>query len=131
MSTPLPELARSLLDQKSFATIATTNPDGQPQLSVVWAARDGDDVLVSTVRGRLKTRNLERDPRATVLLINPVNPYSYVEIRGAVTLTEQGGRELIDDLHEKYVGTRPYPNDGPDDVRVIVRLTATKVVVRA
>lgn len=130
MSATLPELAKAWLTAKEFVTLATVEPDGRPQLSVVWLTADGDDVLMSTLKGRRKHRNLERDPRATVLLYPKDNPYSYLEVRGSVTMIEDGARELIDELHEKYHGSRPYPYDGPDDVRVVIRLTPEHVVFR-
>lgn len=124
----IPESARQILDRPEFAVVSTIEPDGQPQSSVVWFERDGDDLLMSTVKGRRKHRNLERDPRATVLVYPKDNPYSYVELRGAVTMTEEGGRELIDRLCHAYTGADRYTGDGPDDVRVVVRLTPSKVV---
>ena len=126
----LPEAARAMLDAANFATIATIEPDGRPQLSVVWVRRDGDDVLVSTIIGRRKHTNLSRDPRATVLVYPAEAPYTYVEVRGSVTMTEEGGRELIDELAHKYTGGRYTYDDGTDNVRVVVRLTPEKVVVR-
>lgn len=68
MSVSLPQQAKTWIDEHEFATIATIQPDGQPQLSVVWVSYDGDDLLVSTVKGRRKHLNLERDPRVTVLV---------------------------------------------------------------
>jgi PPOX class probable F420-dependent enzyme len=131
MSIVLPAAVSSILDAPEFATVATIQPDGQPQLSVVWVARDGDDLLMSTVKGRQKHRNLERDPRATVLAYPKDNPYTYVEVRGTVTMTEEGGRELIDRLNREYTGGDRYTmDDGTDNVRVVVRLTPSKVVVR-
>lgn len=126
----LPERAKQWLDAVEFVTLSTLMKDGQPHLSVLWAAREGDDVVMATVIGRLNHTNLARDPRATVLLSPQGDPYSYVEVRGTVTLTEEGGRELIDDLHEKYRGSRPYPLDTHGEVRVKIRLTPTKVVLR-
>ena len=126
----LPEPARALLDAANFATIATLEPDGRPQLSVVWVRRDGDDVLVSTIVGRRKHTNLSRDPRATVLVYPADAPYTYVEVRGSVTMTEEGGRALIDELAHKYTGARYTGDDGTDNVRVVVRITPEKVVVR-
>ncbi len=124
--------ARALLDAPEFATIATIEPDGQPQLSVVWIARDGDDLLVSTIEGRRKHRNLVADPRATVLVYPKDDPYRYLEVRGTVTMTTQGGVELIDRLNDEYTGGGRYTgDDGTENVRVVVRLTPTKVVVRA
>lgn len=129
--TALPEAARAHFDAPEFVTLATIQPDGQPQLSVVWVERDGDDLLMSTVEGRQKHRNLVRDPRATVLLYPKDNPYSYVEIRGEVTMTTEGGRELIDRLNQKYTGTPRYTmDDGTDNVRVVVRLHPRKVNVQ-
>lgn len=130
MPTTLPEAAKAWLEAPEFVTLATIESDGQPQQSLLWVSHDDDDVLMSTVKGRRKHRNLERDARATVLLFPRDNPYSYLEVRGAVTMTEQGGRELIDELHEKYHGSRPYPYDGPDDVRVVIRLSPEHVVFR-
>ena len=124
----IPDSARQILDGPEFAVLSTLEPDGQPQSSVVWFERDGDDLLMSTVKGRRKHANLVRDPRATVLVYPKDNPYSYVELRGAVTMTEEGGRELIDRLCRAYTGADRYTGDGPDDVRVVVRLTPSKVV---
>ncbi len=131
MSQTLPEPAKALLDAREFVTLATLEPDGQPQLSVLWVKRDGNDVLMSTVAGRRKQRNLAREPRATVLLYPIGNPYNYLEVRGSVTMREEGGRELIDELYEKYQDRPgPYPGDGPDDVRVVIRLAPEHVVFR-
>ncbi len=124
----IPEVARKWFDDRLFVTLATVEPDGRPHLSVLWTKLDGDDVLMSTVKGRRKHQNLERDPRATVLATDPGNPYSYLEVRGTVEMTEEGGRELIDSFAETYRGERPYPFDGPDDVRVVLRLRPEKVV---
>ena len=130
MTEHVPEAVLAILDAPEFATLATIQPDGQPQLSVVWCARDGDDLLISTVQGRRKYLNLVADPRATVLVYPKANPYTYVEVRGTVTLTTAGGRELIDRLNAEYTGGDRYTgDDGSDNVRVVVRLTPTKVVV--
>lgn len=130
MLIELPEPVSTLFDAPEFATLATLQRDGQPQLSVVWVAREGHDLLMSTVKGRQKHRNLERDPRATVLVYPKANPYSYVEVRGTVTITEQGGRELIDRLNLEYTGGDRYTmDDGTENIRVVVRLTPSKVIV--
>ncbi len=130
MSTTLPDAAKPWLDGKEFVTLATVEPDGQPQLSVVWVARDGDDLLFSTVKGRRKQRNLDRNPRATALVYPAADPYAYLEVRGVVTMSDAGGRELIDDLNEKYRGSRPYRGDRPDAVRLVIRLRPDRVVFR-
>ncbi|AHH93801.1 PPOX class F420-dependent oxidoreductase [Kutzneria viridogrisea] len=127
MASSLNDAGRALVDGPNFATIATINPDGSPQTSVVWVARDGADLLFSTVVGRKKDRNLRRDPRVSVSIFDIAQPYSYIEVRGEVTLTEEGGRELINSLSQKYTGA-DYTADGPEDVRVVVRLTPQRVV---
>ena len=87
---------------------------------------------MSTVKGRRKHLNLERDPRVTVLVYPRGMPYTYVEVRGSATMTEEGGRELIDRLNDAYTGTGRYTaDDGTDNVRVVVRITPDKVVLRA
>ncbi|KRV51145.1 pyridoxamine 5'-phosphate oxidase [Wenjunlia vitaminophila] len=128
MATALPEALRNLVDEPVFATLATIQPDGSPQVSVVWVKRDGDDVLFSTVEGRRKHLNVARDPRVSVVLVSPSNPYTYFEVRGTVSLSHEGARELIDELARKYLGAERYEADGPDDVRVVARVTPRKVV---
>ncbi|GGM73500.1 PPOX class F420-dependent enzyme [Longimycelium tulufanense] len=118
--------AQRLIDGINFATLATLNVDGSPHTSVVWVGRDGDDLLFSTVVGRKKERNLRRDPRVSVSLFDRENPYHYIEVRGQVSLTTEGGRELINKLSRKYTGG-DYTADGPDDVRVVIRLTPNHV----
>lgn len=126
----LDQKAAALLDKPGqFAVISTIEPGGQPQSSVVWYARDGQDLLISTVEGRRKHRNLMRDPRCTVLVIDRDNPYSYVEVRGHVEMTREGGRELIDRFAKSYRDWDRYPaDDGTDNVRVVVRVIPDKVV---
>jgi PPOX class probable F420-dependent enzyme len=126
--TPLNNKARALLDGKNFATVATVEPDGQPQLSPVWITHDGDDVLFSTTVGRRKHVNISRNDRVTVCVFDQEDPYSYAEIRGTATMTEEGGRELIDAFAKKYRDLDVYPWDQPDTVRVVVRVTPTKVI---
>ncbi|GAA1413701.1 PPOX class F420-dependent oxidoreductase [Kitasatospora putterlickiae] len=128
MGVELSDRAKKLFDDKTFAVVSTIQPDGSPQSSVVWVKRDGDDILFSTVQGRRKHLNLARDPRVSIV-VNPAdNPYEYLEARGEVVMTTEGGRELIDELSLKYRGEETYGFDGPDDVRVVVRLSPRKVV---
>lgn len=125
----LPDSVKPWFDAPEFAVIATLLPNGSPQQSVVWIERDGDDLLVSTVKGRRKHLNLERDPHVSVLVYPRDYPYSYVEVRGTATMTEEGGRELIDRLCRSYTGADRYTmDDGTDNVRVVVRITPDKVV---
>lgn len=127
----LTDSIRALVDGRNFATIATLNADGSPQTSPVWITRDGDDLLVSTVVGRLKERNLRRDPRASITVIDHGNPYNYFEARGPVTFTEEGGDELINSLSHKYTGADYQGDKGTDNVRVVVRLSPEKLTGNA
>lgn len=128
----IPEQAKAWLDAPEYATIATIEPDGRAQLSVVWVERDGDDLLVSTIEGRRKHANLLRDPRATLLVFPSAEPERYVELRGSVTMTREGGPELIDRLARLYDGVERFKaDDGTDRVRVVVRITPDKVIVRS
>ncbi|MEU2059545.1 PPOX class F420-dependent oxidoreductase [Streptomyces sp. NPDC013455] len=133
MSATMSDELKSLLDTPVFIIVGTVQPDGSPQLSPVWVARDGDDILFSTTVGRQKERNLRRDPRVTVLLQPFDAPYTYAEIRGTATLTTEGGAELIDELSLKYTGKK-YAEFNPaakdDAERVVVRITPRKIVGR-
>jgi PPOX class probable F420-dependent enzyme len=130
MSVELPDTARKLLDVGSYVTVATVMKDGTPQTTLLWATYDGDELLLSTLVGRAKERNWRRDPRVSVLIHDATNPYSFVEVRGTVTLTTEGGAELIDRLSHLYTG-EPYTGDeGTDNVRVVARVTPQRVIVR-
>lgn len=124
----LPDAARALLDAPEFATLATIEPTGQPQLSVIWIKRDGDELLFSTVKGRRKTLNMQRDGRVTVMVFGQRNPYHYVEVRGTVGITDDPQGALIDELSWLYKG-QGWTADAPGTERVIVRMTPTKVVL--
>ncbi len=129
MSVDLPEYAKKLLDSAAHVTVATLMPDGSPQTSILWATYDGNDLLLSTVVGRAKERNWRRDPRTSVLIYDPGDPNQFVEVRGTVSMTPDGGPELINRLSLIYYD-EPYTGDeGTDNVRVVVRVTPTRVVV--
>ena len=126
MAAAFDEATRDLLDGRNFATVATVNPDGGPQTSVVWILREGDTVAFSTTAGRRKARNLARDPRISVSVFDTGNPYHSVEIRGTAELVEDTGKSLPKALSRKYLGEDPPPE--PDEVvRLIVRVTPDKV----
>lgn len=130
MTVDLPEIAKKLLDSGSHVTVATVMPDGSPQTSVLWATYDGDDLLLSTIIGRAKERNWRREPRTSVLIHDPADPDRYVEVRGVVSMTTEGGPELINELSMNYYGERFTGDDGTDRVRVVARLTPSRVIVR-
>lgn len=125
----LPDLAKKLIDGKNFATLATVNPNGSPQSSVIWLKREGDVVVFSTILGRRKTLNMQRDPRVSVVLFDPAQPYEYAEIRGEVSMTTKGGPELINELSMLYDGS-PFREKDPTATRVVCRLVPLKVITR-
>jgi PPOX class probable F420-dependent enzyme len=116
----------ALLDGKNYAVLATVNPDGSPQTSVVWVGRDGSDLLFSTIEGRRKHRNMVRDPRVSVTVIDSADAENYVELRGRVSMTPDVGRQVDTELSWKYDGKDPGA-DRPGAVRVVVRMTVDHV----
>jgi PPOX class probable F420-dependent enzyme len=130
MSITLSPKTIALLDGRNYGALATVNADGSPHTSVMWVGRDGNDVLFSTVAGRRKHRNMERDPRVSVSVIDSADAENYVELRGRVTMAPDPGREFDTGLSWKYDGRDPNP-DRPGAVRVIVRLSVERVAGRA
>ena len=130
MGIPLNDATLRLLDGKNYAVLATVNPDGSPQTSVIWVGRDGGDVLFSTVEGRVKHRNMVRDPRVSISVIDWVDPENYIELRGRVSMTPDVGRRLDTQLSWKYDGKDPGV-DRPGAVRVVVRLVVEKITGHA
>jgi len=125
MGIPLSDAALRLVDGRNYAVLATVNPDGSPQTSVIWVGRDGNDLLFSTVEGRVKHRNMLRDPRVSVSVIDSADPENYVELRGRVSMTPDVDRQLDTRLSWKYDGKDPDP-DRPGAVRVVVRVVVEK-----
>lgn len=121
MAVKLPRSARAIVDAPNFAHLATLMPDGSPQVTPVWIDRQGEELLVNTAIGRVKHRNVLRDPRVALSVTVEEDPYERVVIRGRVTqVTTQGADEHIDRLSRKYTG-RNFPRV-PGQVRVILRI---------
>ncbi|WP_035856657.1 PPOX class F420-dependent oxidoreductase [Cryptosporangium arvum] len=116
----------ALFDARNFATIATVNPDGSPQSSVLWVLRDGDDLLFSVLDHRAKARNIVRDPRVSVTVHDEANPYTSAEVRGTATLEPDPGKELPARLSHKYLDVDP-PNESDDERRLVIRVRPTTV----
>jgi PPOX class probable F420-dependent enzyme len=123
----LDDATRLLVDGRNFATLATLNPDGSPQTSVIWVGLDGDAVVFSSTTSRRKTRNIARDPRVSLTIIDADNPYHSVEIRGRAEVIDDPERNLGRRLSHKYLGEDP-PPEPPEVQRVIIRVTADKVI---
>jgi PPOX class probable F420-dependent enzyme len=131
MTASLNDAVRKLLDEPNPAVLATVNPDGSPQTSVVWVTTDDTDLLISTAAGRRKETNLRRDPRASLTVYDPKDPLQYVEVRGVATVVEDSGRKLAVRLAEEYEGEgagEEYLLLPPEVVRVIVRITPQRIL---
>jgi len=131
MTIPLGPPTLRLIDGKNYAVLATVNPDGSPQTSVIWIGRDDEGVLFTTVAGRVKHRNMVRDPRVSITVIDSADAENYVELRGRVaSITPDVARQIDTELSWKYDDRDPAP-DRPGAVRVVVRIAVEKVTGRA
>ena len=128
MSAVIPEKYRDLFQKRAFASLGTLMPDGRPQVTPVWVDFDGTHVLVNSARGRQKEKNMQRNARVALSILDPDNPYRYLEIRGTVeTITEDGADAHIDKMAKKYMGKDKYPYRQPGEVRVMVKITPESV----
>ena len=123
MSQVIPYKYRDLFSKRAFASLGTLMPDGTPQVTPVWVDLDGDLVVVNTAKGRQKDRNMRRDPRVSLAIIDPDNPYRYLEIRGRVAeITEQGADAHLDKMAKKYLGADKYPYRQASETRVMYKI---------
>lgn len=129
MPEPLPAGLLDLLRRPSPCFVATVMPDGSPQLTQTWVTTDGEHLVINIVEGMQKARNIARDPRVAINVVDPDNVARFYAIRGRViATTTEGGAESIEDLSHKYLG-RPYPNfRGVPETRVIVTIEADSIV---
>lgn len=124
----IPEGYRDLLDGPVTVSLATILPDGQPQVTPVWADFDGTYIRVNTAEGRQKHKDMVARPQVTVMAIDPANPYRYLEVRGTVArITDEGAAEHIDALAKQYLGVDRYPYHNPAETRVICYIEPKKV----
>ena len=115
-----------LTEKKAFASLATVMPDGSPQVTPVWFDFTDGKVRVNTARGRIKDRNMSQNALVALAIIDPDNPYRYVQVRGRVTkVTEEGADAHINALAKKYMGVDEYPFRRPGEVRVIYEIEPT------
>ena len=124
----IPEKFVELLKKPAFAHFATIMADGTPQVTPVWFDYDGEFLIVNSAAGRIKDKNVRRDPRVTLEIQDPANPYSYIEIRGQVEeITNEGADAMIDKLAFKYLGVEKYPYAKADETRVTYKIRPMKV----
>jgi PPOX class probable F420-dependent enzyme len=123
MTDTLSEAARAIIAKKTLAHIATVGPNGEPFVTPVWVALDGDELVVNTALGRAKAKHFATDPRVAVSMTDPDNPYVVVAIRGTIVrFSTDGADEEIDALAKKYLGADSYPFRREGEVRVSVRI---------
>jgi PPOX class probable F420-dependent enzyme len=125
---PIPDDLLDLLRRPCLCFVATVMPDGSPQLTQTWVSTDGKHILINTPDQSQKARNVARDPRVAVNIVDPRNTRRYFAVRGrVVATTTEGGAENIDEISDKYLG-RPYPNfSGHPETRMIVTIEADSV----
>ena len=125
----LSERDRRILDAPNFASLATVMPDGAPHVSTVWLDVDGEEVLVNTGEGLVKTENVRRDARVAISVFDQQDdPYEQVVIRGTVVdITPEGAEEHIDRLANKYLGVDSYPWREPGEQRLILRIRIDRI----
>ena len=124
----IPEKYLDLFQKRSFAHFATVMPDGTPQVTPVWIDYDGEYVLVNTAKGRQKARNIQRDAKVALDILDPDNPYRWLGIRGHVAeVTEEGADAHIDKLAHRYKGVEKYSSRGPGEQRIIIKIAPSRV----
>jgi PPOX class probable F420-dependent enzyme len=127
-TTTIPANYMDLFKKPAFASLATLNPDGSPQVTPVWVDYDGKSVLVNTAKGRVKHRNLQKNPRVALTIADPENPYRYLGIQGRVTeMTESGADAHIDLMAKKYLNKDKYPFRQAGEERILLKIAPSRV----
>ncbi len=127
MPEPISAGFEKLLREPAYCQLATLTPDGSPQITPVWVDTDGEHVLVNTAQHRQKTKNVRRDPRVAVNVVDPNNAWRLGEVRGRVVdVTTEGADRLIDELAKKYLDADTYPFRDPSEVRVTLKILPEK-----
>jgi PPOX class probable F420-dependent enzyme len=117
----IPENYVDLLESNALANVATIGPKGEPQNNPVWFGWDGKHILFSQTKNRQKYRNVKRNPQVALSIVDPANPYRYLEIRGKVVrIDEDTDRTFVNSMAKKYMNQDVYPWDKPGDERVII-----------
>ncbi|MFC4062217.1 PPOX class F420-dependent oxidoreductase [Planomonospora corallina] len=120
--------AKELLRRPVHGWVTTLRPDGSPHNTVVWVDVDGDEVVFNTAVGRAKERHLRADPRVSVSVLDPGDPFHLVSVSGAARLELDGADTVIDHLAKKYLNVETYPYRQPGEQRVTVRVSPEHVI---
>jgi len=123
LAITLSERTVKLIDGKNFAFLATLQPDGSPHVTPMWVDHEGDMILMNTAIGRIKQKNVTRDPRVSITIVDSNNPYDRIVMHGrVVSQTEQGAEAHIDKLAKKYTGANKYQKASPTEKRIILKI---------
>lgn len=124
MAARIPDQYKDLLTEKvAFANLAMLMPDGSPQVTPVWFEFKDGMLRINTAQGRRKVRNLDANPKLAMAILDPTNPYRYLQIRGHVIRSTQDGADAhIDALAKRYLNQDKYPFRTPGEVRVIYEI---------
>jgi PPOX class probable F420-dependent enzyme len=128
----LTESARKMLEGKNFVYIATVNPDGTPQVTPTWVDTDGNFVLINTAVGRVKHRNVKKNPHVALAITDQANPYNLILIKGKVVdqITGHVAEDHIDKMAKKYQGLEKYPHRTPGEKRILLKIEPVRVISR-
>ena len=120
---------RKLFEGKNLAFVSTLMKDGHPHITPTWIDIQDGHIFVNTAIGRIKQRNVSRDPRISISIVDQNNPYDMVTVRGRVIgqITGDAADEHIDKLAKKYLGKEKYPNRAPGEKRVILKIKPERV----
>ncbi|MEK7371184.1 MAG: PPOX class F420-dependent oxidoreductase [candidate division NC10 bacterium] len=127
MAIALPQSVKKILQDKAYGHVVTFNAEGKPQPTMVWMDVEGDEVLFNTAEGRLKPKNLRRDPRVIISVQDRNDPQSYMVFHGRASVTESGADEQIDTLAQRFLGVDKYPFRRPGEKRLVVRVKVDRI----
>ncbi|MGI9556685.1 MAG: PPOX class F420-dependent oxidoreductase [Solirubrobacterales bacterium] len=128
MTDAIPDQARHLFTEPNLGFVSTLRPDGSPHTTAIWVDLEGAAPVLNTLQGRVKHRNLQRDPRIAIAVADRDNPYESISVNGTVTeMTSEGAAEHLDRLAQKYLSEERYPYSEPGDVRLILRVGLERV----
>jgi PPOX class probable F420-dependent enzyme len=126
----LSEAERAFLENPFVGVVTTLQPDGAPQSTVVWVDVDDEGVSINTAYGRVKPRNLQRDPRLSLVVVDPNDAYRWFKLMGTGRLVDEGADGQIDRLSKKYTGNDVYASRQPGERRVTVRIDPLRTLSR-
>ena len=127
MAIALPQSVKKIMQDKAYGHVITFDAAGKPQVTMVWMDVDGDEVVFNTAEGRLKPKNLRRDPRVIISVQDRNDPQSYMAFHGKATVTEAGADAHIDKLAHRFLGVDKYPFRRPGEKRLVVRVEVDRI----